>query len=270
MYNGNVLHPFSISDHCHRHVINKRCLWCRKKSDPTNHAAELKCRNLLRDYEIKWEQKIIERNNAGCFYRFRNNKLSCRRGLYALSDGKGAWSRCERRRIANCYVNFNPIEYLVNWLKGSAVFSATDHNKRAQVTRYIISNEAVWWRGSGYSVAILFKFKFRRQQNYCACKLYADDLKLYTVLHADEDCCKLQDKLNALFDWSHDWQCYELDCFLKPVDFTTSQSLTLWIYACHDRPLQRLIDEVCICTHEHWIKIRHIICISLFNTLNND
>jgi len=43
-----------------RHAINKkRWLWCRKRSDPTNeflstayHAAELKCRNLLHDYEI--------------------------------------------------------------------------------------------------------------------------------------------------------------------------------------------------------------------------
>jgi len=32
--------------------------------------------------------------------------------------------------------------------------------------------------------------------NKCACKLYADDLKLYTVLHADEDCGNVQDKLN--------------------------------------------------------------------------
>jgi len=42
--------------------------------------------------------------------------------------------------------------------------------------------------------------------NKCACKLYADDLKLHTVLHADEDCGNLQDKLNAIYDWSHNWQ----------------------------------------------------------------
>jgi len=39
-----------------------------------------------------------------------------------------------------------------------------------------------------------------------ASKLYADDLKLYTVLHADEDCGNLQDKLNDIYDWSHNWQ----------------------------------------------------------------
>jgi len=35
-----------------------------------------------------------------------------------------------------------------------------------------------------------------------------DDLKLYTVLglHVDEDCGNLQDKLNAIYDWSHNWQ----------------------------------------------------------------
>jgi len=49
----------------------------------------LKCRHLLRDYEIKREQKIIEHNNTGSIYRFVNNKLSCMRGLGALGDGKG-------------------------------------------------------------------------------------------------------------------------------------------------------------------------------------
>jgi len=43
-------------------------------------------------------------------------------------------------------------------------------------------------------------------ENKCAYKLYADDLKLYTVLHADEDCGNLQDKLNAIYDWLHNWQ----------------------------------------------------------------
>ena len=42
--------------------------------------------------------------------------------------------------------------------------------------------------------------------NKCACKLYADDLKLYSVLHAEIDCNNLQDHLNAVYDWSHKWQ----------------------------------------------------------------
>jgi len=69
------------------------------------HAAKLKCRNVLRDYEIKREQKVIERNNAGCFYRFVNNKLSCKRGLGALGDGNGGVivSDAERADLLNDY-----------------------------------------------------------------------------------------------------------------------------------------------------------------------
>jgi len=36
--------------------------------------------------------------------------------------------------------------------------------------------------------------------------LYADDLKLYTVLQTDIDCTILQEKLNAIYDWSGNWQ----------------------------------------------------------------
>jgi len=96
-----------------RHAISKkRCLWSRKRSYPTNkllstayHAAELKCRHLLHDYEIKREQKIIERINGGCFYRFVNNNLSCKRGLGALGDGKGGVivSDAERADLFNDY-----------------------------------------------------------------------------------------------------------------------------------------------------------------------
>ena len=42
--------------------------------------------------------------------------------------------------------------------------------------------------------------------NKCTCKLYADDLKLYTVFNASENCSNLQDKLNAVYHWSHEWQ----------------------------------------------------------------
>jgi hypothetical protein len=68
-------------------------------------AIDLKCRNFLHDYEIKCEQKVIERNNAGCFYRFVNNKLSCKRGLGALSDNKGGVivSNAERADLLNNY-----------------------------------------------------------------------------------------------------------------------------------------------------------------------
>ena len=40
----------------------------------------------------------------------------------------------------------------------------------------------------------------------CVCKLYADDVKLYTVLQLREDCDSLQDELDALSTWSNAWQ----------------------------------------------------------------
>jgi len=40
----------------------------------------------------------------------------------------------------------------------------------------------------------------------CKCKLFADDLKLYTVLETIEDCALLQSKLNELCDWCNRWQ----------------------------------------------------------------
>jgi len=43
---------------------------------------------------------------------------------------------------------------------------------------------------------ITFLFSGRK----CACKLYADDLKLYIVLHTDTDHHNWQDSLNAVYD----------------------------------------------------------------------
>ena len=42
--------------------------------------------------------------------------------------------------------------------------------------------------------------------NNCKCKLYADDLKLYSVLETSADCNILQQKLNAIYEWSSKWQ----------------------------------------------------------------
>ena len=40
----------------------------------------------------------------------------------------------------------------------------------------------------------------------CVCKLYADDVKLYTTLQLDEDYTILQQKLDTLVAWSEKWQ----------------------------------------------------------------
>ena len=79
-----------------RAIARKKCLWRKRRDHPgataalmNYHKAELKCNQLLREYEIKREEKIIESGNAGSFYRFVNGKLSCKRGLGTLSDGSG-------------------------------------------------------------------------------------------------------------------------------------------------------------------------------------
>jgi len=43
----------------------------------------------LRKYELKKEQKLIESNNIGTFYKFVNKKLSCKAGIGALRDTAG-------------------------------------------------------------------------------------------------------------------------------------------------------------------------------------
>jgi hypothetical protein len=39
----------------------------------------------------------------------------------------------------------------------------------------------------------------------CSCKLYADDIKIYTALHMNNDIVLFQDKLDALYSWSREW-----------------------------------------------------------------
>jgi len=51
--------------------------------------AEHKCRNLMQQYEMKREQKVIECNNAGTFFNFIHNRLSCKSGLIALNNDNG-------------------------------------------------------------------------------------------------------------------------------------------------------------------------------------
>ena len=40
----------------------------------------------------------------------------------------------------------------------------------------------------------------------CVCKLYADDLKLYSVVESPIDPQTMQDALNRLFKWAYTWQ----------------------------------------------------------------
>ena len=40
----------------------------------------------------------------------------------------------------------------------------------------------------------------------CSCKMYADDVKLYTALSTADDVASFQTKLDALYRWSNEWQ----------------------------------------------------------------
>ena len=54
---------------------------------------------------MKREQKVIECNNAGTFFNFINNKLSCKRGLGALNNDNGnvITDDSERANLLNDY-----------------------------------------------------------------------------------------------------------------------------------------------------------------------
>jgi len=47
---------------------------------------------------------------------------------------------------------------------------------------------------------------FTNDSNQCTCKLYADDVKLYSVIKTGIECSILQDGLNKLYEWSDKWQ----------------------------------------------------------------
>ena len=40
----------------------------------------------------------------------------------------------------------------------------------------------------------------------CICKLYADDIKLYSVMRTVNECKNFQESLGALCNWSNTWQ----------------------------------------------------------------
>ena len=61
-----------------RAIARKRCLWRKHRESPDDerllaayHGAERKCRQMLRDYEIKRENRVIDSDNAGSFFPFR-------------------------------------------------------------------------------------------------------------------------------------------------------------------------------------------------------
>ena len=93
-------------------VARKRCLWRKHRESPDDvnllaayRRVDEKYRQLVRQHEIKREQRVIESDNAGSFFRFVNGKLSCRRGLGALNDDNGdvVTSDIDRANLLNDY-----------------------------------------------------------------------------------------------------------------------------------------------------------------------
>jgi len=56
----------------------------------------------------------------------------------------------------------------------------------------------------------------------CVCKLYADDIKIYTVIRTVDDCQNLQKCLDMLHNWSRTWQ---LSVSYKKCSFLVAGSL---------------------------------------------
>lgn len=79
-----------------RAIARKRCLWRQCKRFPSNivlkdaySRATAKCRKLLRNFELRKEQQVVDNRNIGCFYNFFSSKFSCKLGIGALYNIQG-------------------------------------------------------------------------------------------------------------------------------------------------------------------------------------
>jgi hypothetical protein len=95
-----------------RAIARKLCLWHKRKENPSNcviasayRTATARCRHLIKQFELKKEQKVIDSKNTGTFFRFVNKRLSCKRGIGALRNKQNATiaSDTERANLLNEY-----------------------------------------------------------------------------------------------------------------------------------------------------------------------
>ena len=96
-----------------RNLVNrKRAVWRYMKRNPNNVNCKIKynrisaaCRLAMRRYECWQENKIIDCNDIGAFYKFVNSKSCCRSGVGTLKgpDGKVAVSDQEKADLLNSY-----------------------------------------------------------------------------------------------------------------------------------------------------------------------
>ena len=95
-----------------RAFARKLCLWRKHRADKHNNSifqayklSELRCKQLVRKYEIKKEMHVISEDNVGTFYKFVNKKLTCKSGISALYNQSGdlVTSDKDRARVLNEY-----------------------------------------------------------------------------------------------------------------------------------------------------------------------
>jgi len=98
--------------HIRAALKRKQCLWKLRKKNPDDviisnryRILQAECRKLIRDYEIKREENIIEANNTGKFYSFVNGKMACSSGVGALktADGSAVLSDSAKAELLNEY-----------------------------------------------------------------------------------------------------------------------------------------------------------------------
>ena len=96
----------------HAALTRKRCLWKLRKRNPNdvtisnNYRRQVaECRKLIREYEIKREETVIQANNVGKVYSFVNGKMTCHSGVGALktSDGCIVLSDSAKAELLNEY-----------------------------------------------------------------------------------------------------------------------------------------------------------------------
>jgi len=93
-------------------LAREQCLWRQHKAEPNNIVlynsykhAEVRSSGLIAKHEIRRENKVIQTNNVGKFYRFVNRRLSNKKGIGAMqiNDGTVVTSDRERAELLNKY-----------------------------------------------------------------------------------------------------------------------------------------------------------------------
>jgi ribonuclease P/MRP protein subunit RPP40 len=73
-----------------------------------------------------------------------------------------------------------------------------------------------------------------------SCKLYADDIKLYTVISTNNDCLCLQRNLDLLYEWSNKWQL--TISYKKCAIIDIGHNVPTYNYSLHDNVLVKVSE----------------------------